>query len=167
MLRETLSMRGSARCRGTDDPRAPAPCARSTSSRTKAMRRGPAWRLRRGAGSRFNSGRNYRIGRAAKKRQLTVGDKARKREADMRDCARQLAATSAATRRRRRGQSPTWLKHLVKKCIRYSIGRLRGFGPRGKTLSRAATSSSPSTRSPAAAFSAACSGVEAFGIANT
>src|SRR2546430_13072428 len=111
MLRETLSMRGSARCRGTDDPRAPAPCARSTSSRAKAMRRGPAWRLRRGAGSRVNSGRNYRIGRAAKKRQLTVGDKARKREADMRDFARELARTHAAPRPRQPGQPPTRLKH--------------------------------------------------------
>ena len=51
--------------------------------------------------------------------------------------------------------------------IRYSIGRPRGFGPRGKALSSAAISSAPSTRSPAAALSAACSALEAFGIANT
>jgi hypothetical protein len=43
--------------------------------------------------------RNYRIGRAAKKRQMPVIDKARKQEAVMRDCARQHAALGAATRR--------------------------------------------------------------------
>jgi hypothetical protein len=43
--------------------------------------------------------RNYRIGRAAKKRQLPGIDKARKQEADMRDCTRRRAAVGAATRR--------------------------------------------------------------------
>ena len=56
---------------------------------------------------------------------------------------------------------------LVRNSADYSIGRPRGFGPRGNALSSAAISPSPSTRSPAAAFSAACSAVDAFGIGNT
>ena len=49
----------------------------------------------------------------------------------------------------------------------YSIGRLRGLGPRGNAVSSADISLSLKVRSRAAAFSAACSGVEPFGIANT
>src|ERR1700752_1542959 len=49
----------------------------------------------------------------------------------------------------------------------YSIGRPRGFGPRGKAWSSAAISALLSVNAPAVALSAACSGVEAFGIANT
>ena len=56
---------------------------------------------------------------------------------------------------------------LLRTVFRYSIGRPRGFGPRGNALSSAAISPSPSTSLPAAALSAACSGVPAFGIANT
>lgn len=58
-------------------------------------------------------------------------------------------------------------QHFVKNCVRYSIGNPRGFGPRGNTLSSIDISLSLSTRSPAAALSAACSALEAFGIANT
>src|SRR5215813_9620041 len=47
------------------------------------------------------------------------------------------------------------------------MGRLRGSGPRGNAASSAAISSLVSTRSPAPAFSAACSALDAFGIANT
>jgi hypothetical protein len=51
-----------------------------------------------GGGVTVKLGRkNYRIGRAAKKRQLAVIDKARKQEADMRDCARRFIAADAAT----------------------------------------------------------------------
>jgi hypothetical protein len=49
-----------------------------------------------------------RIGRAPKKRQLAVIDKVRKQEADMRDCARRLAAARPA--------SP--LKHFVGNRVR-------------------------------------------------
>src|ERR1700676_4576360 len=84
-------------------------------------------------------------------------DKVRKQEADMRDCARRLAAAIL--------RPPT--KQFVRNRVRYSIGKARGFGPRGKALSSAAISSALSTRSPAAAFSAACCSLEAFGIANT
>src|SRR6266481_4114067 len=48
-------MRGSARCRGTADRPAPGRYVRLTSSQAKAVKRGRAWRLRRGAGSRLNS----------------------------------------------------------------------------------------------------------------
>src|ERR1700687_3768781 len=77
------------------------------------------------------------------------------------------ARLRAAARRSRRGNSPSPLKQFVRNHVRYSIGRLRGLGPRGKALSRAAISSSPSLSLPAAALSAARSGVEAFGIANS
>src|SRR6267378_8234388 len=50
---------------------------------------------------------------------------------------------------------------------RYSIGKPRGLGPRGNAVSSAAISSSLSISSAAAALSAAWSGLEAFGIANT
>src|SRR6266571_1151247 len=59
------------------------------------------------------------------------------------------------------------LKHFVKFRVRYSIGKLRGFGPRGNALSSAAISFSLSVRFAAAALSAACSSLAAFGIANT
>src|SRR5882724_5225603 len=59
------------------------------------------------------------------------------------------------------------LKHFVKFRFRYSIGKPRGFGPRGNALSSAAISFSLSVRFTAAALSAACSSLEAFGIANT
>src|ERR1700716_2806111 len=106
----------------------------------------------------------------------------------MRDCARRLAAASAAlaiaannlphpderalARVSKDGPRASWFETREDKAphheeSHYNIGRLRGLGPRGKALSMAAISSPPSTRSPAAAFSAACSGVEAFGIANT
>jgi hypothetical protein len=70
---------------------------------------------------------------------LPVIDKVRKQEADMHDCARRLAAASAATRRRHS----------------YNIGRPRGFGPRGNALSSAAISFSLKVSFPAAALSAA------------
>ena len=56
---------------------------------------------------------------------------------------------------------------LLRIVVCYSIGRLRGFGPRGNALSSAPISLSLSFKSPAAAFSAAWSALEAFGIANT
>ena len=59
------------------------------------------------------------------------------------------------------------LKHFVKFRVRYSIGKPRGFGPRGNVLSSAAISFLLSVRFAAAALSAACSSLEAFGIANT
>src|ERR1700751_1244827 len=60
------------------------------------------------------------------------------------------------------------LKDFVKKrVLRYSIGRLRGFGPRGNAASSAAISLSFNTRSPAPALSAACCALDAFGIGNT
>src|ERR1700720_870637 len=46
-------MRGSGRCREMAGRPAPARRERTTSSRIKAMKRGPAWRLGRGAGSRW------------------------------------------------------------------------------------------------------------------
>jgi len=49
------------------------------------------------------------------------------------------------------------LKHFVKFRVRYSIGKPRGFGPRGNAWSSAAISFSPSVRFAAAALSAACS----------
>src|SRR5207244_6984321 len=49
----------------------------------------------------------------------------------------------------------------------YSIGRPHGLGPRGKALSSAAISASLSDNFPAAALSAACSALDAFGIAST
>src|ERR1700675_4767271 len=62
---------------------------------------------------------------------------------------------------------PSPLQHFVNKCVRYSIGKPRGFGPRGKAFSSAASSLSLRLSLPAAALSAACSALEAFGIANT
>src|SRR6266480_630337 len=62
------------------------------------------------------------------------------------------------------------LQHFVKDrvpIVDHSIGRPRGFGPRGNALSSAEISLSLSVSFPAAAFSAACSADEAFGIANT
>ena len=56
---------------------------------------------------------------------------------------------------------------LLRTVFRQSIGRPRGLGPRGKALSSAAMSAALRFRSPAAAFSAACSALEAFGIAST
>jgi hypothetical protein len=49
----------------------------------------------------------------------------------------------------------------------YSIGSSLGRRPSGKDLSILSTSASDSWKSPAPAFSAACSGVEAFGIAKS
>src|ERR1700732_1066767 len=68
-------------------------------------------------------------------------------------------------RLRRLAASP--LKHFVRSRVRYSIGRLRGFRPRGNASSSVAISFSLSVRFAAAALSAACSWLEAFGIANT
>src|SRR5436189_721013 len=56
---------------------------------------------------------------------------------------------------------------FVNNVVAYSIGRPRGFGPRGNALSSAATSAVLSVRSPANAFSAACSAEDALGIAST
>ena len=64
----------------------------------------------------------------------------------------------------RRGRN---CKTLLRTVFRQSIGRPRGFGPRGKALSSAAISASLSVRLPAAALSAACSALDAFGIAST
>jgi hypothetical protein len=41
------------------------------------------------------------------------------------------------------------LQHFVKNCVRYSIGKPRGFGPRGKALSSADISLSLSFNFPA------------------
>jgi hypothetical protein len=46
----------------------------------------------------------------------------------------------------------------------YNIGSLAGRGPRGKALSMRAMSATDNRKSPAPAFSAACSGVEALGM---
>lgn len=51
--------------------------------------------------------------------------------------------------------------------VRYSIGRPRGFAPRGNAWSSLASSSLLSFNPPAAALSAACVASEAFGIAST
>src|SRR5215218_946932 len=59
------------------------------------------------------------------------------------------------------------LQQFVKDAVPYSIGRPRGLGPRGKALSSAAISCSRSDNSPAAAFCAACSALDALGIAST
>src|SRR5690349_3367841 len=64
------------------------------------------------------------------------------------------------------------LKQFVKQRGRalskiYSIGRLRGFDPRGNDVSSAEMSAALSVSVPAAAFSAACSELEALGIGNT
>src|SRR5258708_6507268 len=118
--------------------------------------------------------KNYRIGRTPKNDNCAESTRPENRK---RICAiargkspspsRQLAVSVAATCHRRRGTCPRPLKHFVNNCVNYSIGRLPSFGPRGKALSSAAISSLLRTRSPAAAFAPACSGVEAFGIANT
>src|ERR1700692_2684714 len=76
-----------------------------------------------------------------------------KQEADMHDRVRRPATQQ--------------LKHFVKFRVRYSIGKPRGFGPRGNALSSAAISFSLSVRFAASALSAACSWLAAFGIANT
>ena len=110
--------------------------ARRTSSRAKAMRALSSLAAAAGGGVTVKLGRgNIRIGRAPKKRQLAGHDKVRKQEADMRDCARQ-----------RRACPP--LKHFVNnvRVAAYSIGRLRGFGPRGNAVSSAAISSLASAR---------------------
>ncbi len=49
----------------------------------------------------------------------------------------------------------------------YSMGSARGRGPRGKAASIRDSSASVSRRSPAPALSAACSGLDALGIANS
>src|SRR3569833_2153369 len=51
--------------------------------------------------------------------------------------------------------------------LRYSMGRPRGFGPRGNAWSIAAISSFDRSSAPAAAFSAACSALDALGIASS
>src|SRR6202048_983693 len=79
----------------------------------------------------------------------------------MRDCA------TAGRSRRGHLPSPPALKHFVNNRVRYSLGKPRGFGPRGKALWSAASSLSLNVSFPAAALSAACSADAAFGIANT
>jgi len=109
----------------------------------------------------ISKGNNYRIGRSFKKGHLDGNDKVWKRDTDMRDCARRPAAAGAAP------LSQYFVKNCVPQARLYNIGRPRGFGPRGKALSSAAISLSLSFSFPAAALSAACSALEAFGIANT
>src|ERR1700730_10763109 len=138
-------MPGSARCRETADRHARAQHGRLISSRAGATEHCPAWRLRRGAGARLNSGAEIiETGEGLKNDNCPPPTSP---ENGQRICA---GACGSLPRR-----------------DLYSIGRLRGLGPRGKALSRAAISSPPSTRSPAAALSAACSWLEAFGMANT
>src|ERR1700730_17350079 len=159
--REKQSRRGSARCRGTADRRAPARCASLISSRAKLIQRCPAWRLRRVAGSRRNSGvKNIESGEPLK---TTI---AWNRQGPKTGC-RYARCAPGNLPSPARHLAVALLKHFVNNRVHYSIGRLRGLGPRGNALSSIAISSLVSTRSPAAAFSAACSGVEAFGIANT
>src|SRR5205823_11801586 len=68
--------------------------------------------------------------------------------------ARVVSSTSPRLRREERGEGEE---------DRYSIGRPRGLGPRGKALSSAAISASLSFKFPAPALSAACSALDAFG----
>ena len=73
----------------------------------------------------------------------------------------------ACARRCARSSCQHFVKHVFSGLC-YSIGRPRGFGPRGNAWSSAAISRSLERRDlPAAAFSAACSALDAFGIANT
>ena len=78
----------------------------------------------------------------------------------MRDCARRRRSGDARCRN-------TLLRTVFRGRSCYSIGRPRGFGPRGKALSSAAISLIAEHSLPAAALSAACSALAAFGIANT
>ena len=101
----------------------------------KAMERCPAWRLRREAESRqsrrssmSNWARLYKTPNALTRQGPQTGC----RYARM--CAAQHFGNTAFV-------------HETLSGIRYSIGRPRGFGPRGKALSSAAISLSPSVRS--------------------
>ena len=94
--------------------------------------------------------------------------------ADCSDVTRWRIASSTSPRLRGRGRKrgcryarrARW-QHFVKDGVPYSIGKPRGLGPRGKALSSVAISASLSVKSPAAALSAACSALDAFGIAST
>ena len=114
----------------------------------------PALRLRRGAESRQSRKRKWSIsGERSKRRHSAGNNNVRKRDTDMRHA---------------RGGPPHERRNTLLSIVAcYSIGRLRGFGPRGNARPARRSRSALSVRSPAAAFSAACSAVEAFGIANT